>query len=130
AGEGGSASSTPLVEYTMMLHPPLVVENLLPHAGDFELVDQNKGLLWRAHLEPGASIGVYTVGLDTPLRLVINLDFCRSHEGVLIHDGRRGSRASLGGFNLAGGDGRDARDSARLDISDSGGGRAAGGDGV
>lgn len=40
AGEGGSASSTPLVEYTMMLHPPLVVENLLPHAGDFELVDQ------------------------------------------------------------------------------------------
>lgn len=54
----------------------------------------------------------------------------RSHEGVLIHDGRRGSRASLGGFNLAGGDGRDARDSARLDTSDSGGGRAAGGDGV
>ena len=24
----------------MMLHPPLVVENLLPHAGTFELVDQ------------------------------------------------------------------------------------------
>ena len=40
AGEGSSTSSTPLVEYTMMLHPPLVVENLLPHAGDFELVDQ------------------------------------------------------------------------------------------
>ena len=40
AAEGGSASNTPLVEYTMMMHPPLVVENLLPHAGDFELVDQ------------------------------------------------------------------------------------------
>lgn len=38
---------------------------------------QSKGLLWRAHLEAGASVGVYTVGLDTPLRLVINLHFCR-----------------------------------------------------
>ena len=41
------------------------------------MASQNKGLLWRAHLVSGASIGVYTVGLDTPLRLVINLDFCR-----------------------------------------------------
>ena len=29
----------------------------------------------------------------------------RSHEAVLIHDGRRGARGSLGGFSLAGGDG-------------------------
>lgn len=36
----GGADVTPPVEYTMLLHPPLVVENLLPHAGDFELVDQ------------------------------------------------------------------------------------------
>lgn len=49
---------------------------------------------------------------------------------MLIHDGRRGSRASLGGFNLAGGDGRNGRDSAGLDPSDSGGGGAAVGDGV
>lgn len=48
---------------------------------------------------------------------------------MLIHDGRRGSRASLGGFNLAGGDGRNGRDS-RLNPSDSGGGGAAGGDGM
>lgn len=34
-------------------------------------------------------------------------EYCtRSHEGVLIHDGRRGSRGSLGGASLAGGDGR------------------------
>lgn len=40
-GSGSNAQRTPPpVEYTMLLHPPLVVENLLPHAGDFELVDQ------------------------------------------------------------------------------------------
>ncbi|CAN0465033.1 unnamed protein product, partial [Discosporangium mesarthrocarpum] len=38
----------------------------------------SRTLLWRAHLEAGASVGVYTVGLDTPLLLVINLGFCRS----------------------------------------------------
>lgn len=36
----GAAATPPPIEYTMMLHPPLVVENLLPHAGTFELVDQ------------------------------------------------------------------------------------------
>lgn len=45
-GGGGDATAeasrtpAPSVEYTMRLHAPLVVENLLPHAGDFELVDQ------------------------------------------------------------------------------------------
>lgn len=48
---------------------------------------------------------------------------------MLIHDGRRGSRASLGGFNLAGGDGRTARNGAGFDPNDSGGGGVAGGDG-
>lgn len=37
---GGTPTTAPPIEYTMMLHPPLVVENLLPHAGSFELVDQ------------------------------------------------------------------------------------------
>lgn len=38
AGRGPAMASP--IEYTMMLHPPLVVENLLPYAGSFELVDQ------------------------------------------------------------------------------------------
>lgn len=38
--EGRAMRNNCPVEYTMMLHPPLVVENLLPHAGDFELLDQ------------------------------------------------------------------------------------------
>lgn len=71
------------------LHKDIVI-------GRFPVVPQNKGLLWRAHLESGASIGVYTVGLDTPLRLVINLDFCRC---VLSNVGakRRGRKKGVPG---------------------------------
>lgn len=43
ASAGNPAAPARPVEYTMLLHAPLIVENLLPHAGDFELVDQVKG---------------------------------------------------------------------------------------
>ncbi|CAM9531985.1 unnamed protein product, partial [Ascophyllum nodosum] len=33
AAAAGAGESPKPVEYTMLLHPPLVVENLLPHAG-------------------------------------------------------------------------------------------------
>lgn len=47
-GRNATGAAAPPVEYTMMLHPPLVVENLLPHAGDFELVDEvrERLVLW------------------------------------------------------------------------------------
>lgn len=34
----------------MMLHPPMVVENLLPHAGTFELVDQVRSECGPGHI--------------------------------------------------------------------------------
>lgn len=40
-------------------------------------LSQSKTVLWRAHLDSGASIGVYTAGLDNPLKMFINLGFCR-----------------------------------------------------
>lgn len=43
----------------------------------------------------------------------VNDDGDRSHEAVLIHDGRRGARGSLGGFSLAGGDGLNNTNSTR-----------------
>lgn len=49
---------------------------------------------------------------------------------MLIHDGRRGSRASLGGFNLAGGDGCNTHGSVGLGPNDGDGGVAADVDGV
>lgn len=47
AAGGGARSAQPFppVEYTILLHPPLVIENLLPHAGTFELVDQVRMLI-------------------------------------------------------------------------------------
>ena len=58
-GEGGSWQQTPtsramgalppLYEYSLLVHPPLVIENLLPHAGTFQLADagENKDTLYR-----------------------------------------------------------------------------------
>lgn len=34
---------------------------------------------------PGKSKHIHTVTLDIPMLLLINLDFCRSSEGVLVH---------------------------------------------
>lgn len=34
-----TAALPPLYEYSLLVHPPLVIENLLPHAGAFELAD-------------------------------------------------------------------------------------------
>lgn len=71
-----------------MIHPPIVLENLLPVSGTFELVnekDSSKSVLWSAVIEPGRSKPVHSVTMDASLLLLINLDFCRSSEGTLIH---------------------------------------------
>jgi hypothetical protein len=83
-----------VTDYHLILHPPLVIENLLPHTAEFELTDQSMSMLWRVRLEPGASSGVYTVGMHAPLLLLVNLDFARSNEGVLVHDGQAWSAVS------------------------------------
>lgn len=72
----------------IVIHPPIVLENLLPVSGTFELIqarDPTKTVLWSAVIESGKSKSVHTVTMDNPLLLLINLDFCRSSEGVLIH---------------------------------------------
>lgn len=62
------------------------MENLLPVKGTFELVHANKKtILWSSVLGPGVMKSIHTVTLDEPILLSINLDFCRSSEGVLIH---------------------------------------------
>ncbi|KAG5189847.1 hypothetical protein JKP88DRAFT_128835, partial [Tribonema minus] len=89
--------------YTVVVHPPLVVENLLPHEGTFELADEGRNPLWAARLEPGTSVGVYSVGMDVPLLLLLNLGFCRNMDGVHVHDGLRGGGGG-GGAREDGGD--------------------------
>jgi len=79
------------VEYMVLIHPPLVLENLLPEACIFELHDfRSKALLWNAQLQAGQSLPAHDVRLDCPLMLVVQTEYCRSPESALIHKGSGG----------------------------------------
>lgn len=78
------------IQYSLVIHPPLVIENLLPENGRFELMHATQRVVvWWADLKAGERIPVHTVGLDAPLLLLINLGFCRTPvgEGALVHHG-------------------------------------------
>lgn len=75
----------PLI-YSLSIHPPIILENLLPMPATFELVHAvHKRVLWSSFIAPGKVKSIHTVNLDDPILLLINLDFCRSSEGVLVH---------------------------------------------
>ena len=78
------------IAYSLVIHPPLILENLLPERARFELMHATtKNVLWWGCLEAGERFSVYTVGLDAPILLLINLGFCKTAigEGALIHHG-------------------------------------------
>jgi hypothetical protein len=76
---------SPPCTYTLAIHPPFIVENLLPMKGTFELVHaKHKTVLWSSDINSGEIKCVHTVPSDEPILLLINLDFCRSSEGVLV----------------------------------------------
>ena len=78
------------IQYSLVIHPPLVIENLLPENGRFELMHATRRVVvWWADLKAGERIPVHTVGLDAPLLLLINTGFCRTPvgEGALVHHG-------------------------------------------
>ena len=69
-----------------VIHPPIVLENLLPTKGIFELIHAtHKTVLWSSVIAPGKAVPVHTVTLDVPIMLVIILDFCRSSQGLVVH---------------------------------------------
>ena len=79
------------VDYVIEIHPPLVIENLLPHRGVFEIMHTEasagrKKMLWCDTLDHGDCVPIHTVGMDEPLQLLLNLGFCRSTgDGARIH---------------------------------------------
>jgi hypothetical protein len=78
------------VTYSLSIHPPLVITNLLPQSGRFELMHATRRtVMWYADLEAGEQVSIHSVGLDAPLLLLLNLGFCRTPvgEGALIHHG-------------------------------------------
>jgi hypothetical protein len=78
------------VSYSLSVHAPLVIANLLPEGGRFELMHAvRKTVVWFADLQPGQQVPVHSIGLDAPLLLLVNLGFCRTPvgEGALVHHG-------------------------------------------
>ena len=93
------------VAYTLSLHAPFVVANLLPVAGRFELMHAlRRTVVWYGDLRPGEQVPIHSVGLDAPLLLLLNLGFCRTPvgEGALVHQGSedRSTREIVGGLKL------------------------------
>lgn len=78
------------LHYTIVIHPPIVLENLLPTGGTFEIMHATREkVLWSSHIDALESKPIHTVTLDEPLRLLINLRYCRtSPQGILIHKPR------------------------------------------
>jgi hypothetical protein len=78
------------VAYSLAVHPPIVIVNLLPQGGRFELMHAiRKTVVWYADLEPGQQAPIHSLGLDIPLLIMVNLGFCRTPvgEGAIVHHG-------------------------------------------
>eukprot|EP01084_Bolivina_argentea_P118652 210477_1 len=88
--------------YDIILYPPFVVENLLSHKAEFELIDQSRNLLWVSWLEPGESVGVHTVGMNETLLLLVNLEYARSNKGVVVHSSKLGEGWTVNSGTKAG----------------------------
>lgn len=89
------------VSYSLSVHAPLVIVNLLPEGGRFELMHAvRKTVVWFADLQPGQQVPVHSIGLDAPLLLLVNLGFCRTPvgEGALVHHGGDAVFHGKGGY--------------------------------
>lgn len=76
------------VAYSLEIHPPIVIENLLPEKARYELMHATRQqVIWWSDLMPGESVPVHSVGLDAPLLLLIHLGYCRTPvgEGVSVY---------------------------------------------
>jgi hypothetical protein len=85
------------VYYSIVIHPPIILENLLPSGGIFELMHATqKRVLWSAFIGAGETNAIHTCTLDEPLVLLINLKYCRTLEGILIHKPRHKTNKEKG----------------------------------
>ena len=87
------------VAYSLSIHAPIVVVNLLPEGGRFELMHAiRRTVVWFADLQPGQQVPIHSVGLDAPLLLLVNLGFCRTPvgEGALVHHGVESTTSGKG----------------------------------
>jgi hypothetical protein len=182
------------VDYVLELHPPLVLENLLPHRAVFELIPADgdddaggllgdlgkmastfqrdlkklskdlgggassgssgsgggiggggskkgtkkggggglaaghrKRMLWCHELAHGDAVAVHSVGLESELKLLVNLGFCRSTgDGALIHVPSDAESARGHGSGYGSGHGHGHGSGASPNAGGSGGGGLSG----
>ena len=103
------------VAYSLVIHAPIIIENLLPEKGRFEIMDAtSRDVLWWGSLEAGERVPVHSVGLDAPLLLLVNIGFCRTAvgEGALIHQGG-GDGLFKAGWNAIGSAMKTSKDRVR-----------------
>ncbi len=92
---GKSSTDFSPVHYTIVVHPPIILENLLPSGGIFELMHATqKVILWSAYIEAGEAKPIHTVTLDAPLMLLLNLRYCKTLDGTLVHKPRNNDTSS------------------------------------
>lgn len=78
------------VSYSLIIYPPFMIKNMIPEPARYELMHAiRKQIVWWGDLEPGESVPIHSVGLDSPLLILINVGYCRTPigEGALIHQG-------------------------------------------
>ena len=84
------------------IHPPIILENLLPAGGKFTLMHAiHKTNLWSGWIGAGMVQSIHTVTLQEPLLLLINLKYCRSSEGILVHKPTANAAATLEAAGIA-----------------------------
>ena len=80
------ASSDAPLYYTLVVHSPIVIENLLPSGAYYEILNLTTAEpLWSAYIGPLGTKLIHTVPLNVPLLMNICLRNCKSEGGVVIH---------------------------------------------
>ena len=70
-----------------VIHPPIVLENLLPVDAIFEILHAtHKTVLWSSQLRSEDVVPIHTVTLDQPLSLMIKAKYCCTSEGIIFHE--------------------------------------------
>lgn len=83
------------ISYSLTIYPPFMIRNMIPEPARYELMHAvRKQIVWWRDLEPGETVPIHSVGLDSPLLILINVGYCRTPigEGALIHQGTESNR--------------------------------------
>ena len=82
--EQGSDNKSLVLDHLLTIYPLIVIENLCPEDGIFELVDKSSMVLWREKILAGEKRELHTSSSDMSLHLMVVFPYCRSEEKLEI----------------------------------------------